>query len=87
MKELTEAHPYDEALQALLIRALRETGRGAHALAAYEGVRRTLMDGLGTDPGPELRALHAELLEAGGEGKGLSWGDRGPGLGRGRRGR
>ncbi|WP_405907829.1 BTAD domain-containing putative transcriptional regulator [Streptomyces sp. NBC_00828] len=69
LKELTEAHPYDEALQALLIRALRETGRGAHALAAYEGVRRTLMDGLGTDPGPELRALHAELLEGGGEGE------------------
>ncbi|MFJ4829904.1 AfsR/SARP family transcriptional regulator [Streptomyces sp. NPDC088747] len=63
LKELTEAHPYDEALHALLIRALRDAGRGADALAAYEKTRRGLMDGLGTDPGPELRALHIELLD------------------------
>ncbi|MFE3038420.1 BTAD domain-containing putative transcriptional regulator [Streptomyces canus] len=62
LKELTAAHPYDEALHVLLIRALRDGGRGADALAAYEGVRRALADGLGTDPGPELRDLHAELL-------------------------
>ncbi|MFJ5273725.1 BTAD domain-containing putative transcriptional regulator [Streptomyces sp. NPDC088358] len=62
LKELTTAHPYDEALRALLLRALRDTGRGADALAAYEEVRRALLDGLGTDPGPELRALHTELL-------------------------
>ncbi|MEV6018551.1 BTAD domain-containing putative transcriptional regulator [Streptomyces sp. NPDC051997] len=65
LRELTTAHPYDEALHALLIRALRETGRGADALAAYEDVRRALMDGLGTDPGPELRDLHAALLDPG----------------------
>ena len=62
LKELTEVHPYDEPLHALLIRALRDTGRPADALAAYETARRALADGLGTDPGPELRALHAELL-------------------------
>ncbi|MGV9349735.1 AfsR/SARP family transcriptional regulator [Streptomyces spiralis] len=62
LKELTAAHPYDEPLHGLLIRALRDTGRGADALAAYETFRRALADGLGTDPGPELRALHAELL-------------------------
>ncbi|MGW0084036.1 AfsR/SARP family transcriptional regulator [Streptomyces sp. NPDC003393] len=62
LRELTAAHPYDEPLHALLIRALRDTGRGADALAAYETFRRALADGLGTDPGPELRALHAELL-------------------------
>ena len=49
------AHPYDEPLHALLIRALRDAGRGADALAAYETARRTLADGLGADPGPELR--------------------------------
>lgn len=59
---LTAAHPYDEPLHALLIRALRDTGRGAAALAAYDSARRALADGLGTDPGPELSALHAELL-------------------------
>ncbi|MEU1892707.1 BTAD domain-containing putative transcriptional regulator [Streptomyces pristinaespiralis] len=59
---LCEAHPLDERLQALRIRALRATGRSAEALAAYEEVRRELAERLGTDPGPELTALHAELL-------------------------
>ncbi|MFF4357048.1 BTAD domain-containing putative transcriptional regulator [Streptomyces sp. NPDC001604] len=62
LKELTAAHPYDEPLHALLIRALRDTGRTADALAAYETARRALAEGLGTDPGPQLRALHTELL-------------------------
>ncbi|MER8113458.1 BTAD domain-containing putative transcriptional regulator [Streptomyces sp. NPDC094031] len=64
LRELTAAHPYDEPLHALLIRALAGTGRPADALAAYESARRTLADTLGTDPGPELRSLHAELLAA-----------------------
>ncbi|MFF4350682.1 BTAD domain-containing putative transcriptional regulator [Streptomyces sp. NPDC001530] len=63
LKELTTAHPYDEGLHVLLIRALRDAGRRADALAAYEGVRRGLQDGLGADPGPELRSLYAELLD------------------------
>ncbi|MFF4800431.1 BTAD domain-containing putative transcriptional regulator [Streptomyces sp. NPDC001351] len=62
LQELTAAHPYDEPLHALLIRALRDTGRTADALAAYETARRALAEGLGTDPGPQLRALHMELL-------------------------
>ncbi|SDK03592.1 AfsR/SARP family transcriptional regulator [Streptomyces indicus] len=59
---LAEAHPLDEPLQALRLRALRDAGRAAEALAAYEGVRERLAEQLGADPGPELRALHAELL-------------------------
>nr|WP_234439676.1 MULTISPECIES: BTAD domain-containing putative transcriptional regulator [Streptomyces] len=59
---LCTAHPLDELLQALRIRALRDTGRAAEALAAYESVRRALATRLGTDPSPALRALHAELL-------------------------
>lgn len=62
LTELTAAHPLDEPLHALLIRALRDAGRAADALAAYESVRRTLADTLGADPGPELRDLHASLL-------------------------
>ncbi|WP_433451218.1 BTAD domain-containing putative transcriptional regulator [Streptomyces sp. CA-142005] len=62
LTELTTAHPLDEPLHALLIRALRDTGRLADALAAYESARRTLADTLGTDPGPELKALHTSLL-------------------------
>nr|WP_229887765.1 BTAD domain-containing putative transcriptional regulator [Streptomyces olivaceoviridis] len=63
LRELTTVHPYDEPLHALLIRALRDAGRPADALAAYESARRTLADSLGTDPGPELQSLHASLLK------------------------
>ncbi|WP_225830893.1 BTAD domain-containing putative transcriptional regulator [Streptomyces sp. NK08204] len=59
---LCDHHPLDEPLQALRLRALRDAGRPAQALAAYEDVRRLLGDRLGSDPGPELRALHTELL-------------------------
>ncbi|CAM5235376.1 AfsR/SARP family transcriptional regulator [Streptomyces avidinii] len=61
---LVQESPYDETLRAQQLRALRAAGRPADALAAYEAVRRALADGLGTDPGPELAALHAELLQA-----------------------
>ncbi|MYV55686.1 BTAD domain-containing putative transcriptional regulator, partial [Streptomyces sp. SID3212] len=59
---LCEEFPLDEPLQALRVRALRDASRTAEALAAYDEVRRGLADRLGTDPGPELRALHEELL-------------------------
>ncbi|MEV0317918.1 BTAD domain-containing putative transcriptional regulator [Streptomyces sp. NPDC050658] len=61
---LCESHPLDEPLQALRLRALRDAGRPAEALAAYDGVRRLIADRLGADPGAELRALHEELLRA-----------------------
>ncbi|MGX5182168.1 AfsR/SARP family transcriptional regulator [Streptomyces avermitilis] len=64
---LCDVHPLDEPLQALRLRALRDTGRPAQALAAYEDVRQLLADRLGSDPGPELRALHGELLSPAGE--------------------
>ncbi|MFJ9886498.1 AfsR/SARP family transcriptional regulator [Streptomyces sp. NPDC091287] len=59
---LCDAHPLDEPLQVLRITALRDAGRPAEALAAYEEVRALLDDRLGTAPGPGLRALHTELL-------------------------
>lgn len=59
---LAAEHPLDEPLQALRIRALRAAGRPAQALQAYGEVRTVLADRLGTDPGPELKGLHAELL-------------------------
>ncbi|MGW3325066.1 BTAD domain-containing putative transcriptional regulator, partial [Streptomyces virginiae] len=62
MEMLLQESPYDESLRAQQLRALRAAGRPAEALAAYERTRRALADGLGTDPGPELAALHAELL-------------------------
>ncbi|NUS14315.1 MAG: AfsR/SARP family transcriptional regulator, partial [Streptomyces sp.] len=62
LREAVLAHPLDEAFRAQLITALRAAGRTADALVAYEEARRALADTLGADPGPELRALHAELL-------------------------
>ncbi|MEU8435155.1 BTAD domain-containing putative transcriptional regulator [Streptomyces sp. NPDC029216] len=62
LTELCARRPLDELLQALRIRALRDVGRPAEALAAYETVRRDLSSRLGTDPGPALRTLHTELL-------------------------
>ncbi|MFD9521369.1 BTAD domain-containing putative transcriptional regulator [Streptomyces sp. NPDC059979] len=59
---LCARQPLDEPLQALRIRALRDAGRPAEALSAYDRVRRDLADRLGTTPGPALRALHTELL-------------------------
>ncbi|MFB7277703.1 BTAD domain-containing putative transcriptional regulator [Streptomyces hydrogenans] len=61
---LCAGRPLDEPLQVLRIRALRDAGRSAEALAAYEEVRRTLADRLGAGPGPGLRALHEDLLAA-----------------------
>ncbi|GGX66607.1 AfsR/SARP family transcriptional regulator [Streptomyces fructofermentans] len=59
---LCDTHPLDESLQLLRLRALRDTGRTAEALAGYESVRKLMADRLGTDPGPHLRELHGELL-------------------------
>ncbi|WP_307795237.1 AfsR/SARP family transcriptional regulator [Actinacidiphila acididurans] len=85
LAELVAAYPLDEPLRALQIRALRDAGRGADALAAFEAVRVELAEQLGADPSGELRALHAELLNPGGAGAG-SPGSGSPGGGRGLRG-
>ncbi|WP_149182186.1 BTAD domain-containing putative transcriptional regulator [Streptomyces sp. TRM49041] len=62
LAELAAAHPLDEPLAALHIRALRAAGRHAEALHTYEQTRTHLSHHLGTDPSPQLRALHTELL-------------------------
>ncbi|GGN84790.1 hypothetical protein GCM10011579_075100 [Streptomyces albiflavescens] len=83
---LCDLHPLDEPLHALRLRALRDAGRPAEALAAYESVRALLSDRLGSDPGPELRSLHGELLTpadgpAAGRGRGPGRGAYGAGNG------
>jgi DNA-binding SARP family transcriptional activator len=62
-RQLSAEEPLREHSHALLIRALQGCGRRAEALAAYQDARRTLIDELGCEPGPELRALHHEILE------------------------
>ncbi|MEO3973151.1 BTAD domain-containing putative transcriptional regulator [Streptomyces sp. CAU 1734] len=63
LPDLTTEYPLVEPFEALLMRALHETGRGAEALDRYTAVRQRLADRLGTDPGPELRALHRSVLQ------------------------
>jgi DNA-binding SARP family transcriptional activator len=58
-------NPFRERLAAQLIAGLFRSGARDRALAAYERTRRHLADGLGLDPGPELQALHREMLAAG----------------------
>ena len=62
LEDLTRANPLRELLTGQLMRALAATGRTAEALAAYERLRTTLAETLGTDPSPPLRDLHVALL-------------------------
>jgi predicted ATPase/DNA-binding SARP family transcriptional activator len=62
LEALVTEHPLHEKLAGLLMRALAATGRQADALAAYEALRTRLADELGIDPGPEVRAVHLEVL-------------------------
>ena len=62
---LVQAHPLDEPLTGLLMRAQAAAGRPGEALRAYQALRRRLADTFGADPAPELADLHLELLRAG----------------------
>ena len=62
LSELVVLHPLRERFRAQLIIALYRCGRQADALAAYRTARDYLLDELGLDPGPELRALERSVL-------------------------
>ncbi|MDH2427102.1 BTAD domain-containing putative transcriptional regulator [Sphaerisporangium sp. TRM90804] len=62
---LVPRYPLAEPLASMLMRGLRALGRTAEAVALYARLRRYLTDHLGIEPGPELRALHQELLRGG----------------------
>ena len=62
LQALTTNHPMRERLWLLLMTALYRMGRQADALRTYQTARRMLADEAGLDPGPELRALEAEIL-------------------------
>ncbi len=62
LASLVEAFPLRERLAGQLMVALWRCGRRGDALTAYDRTRRMLATELGLDPGPELRRLHARLL-------------------------
>ena len=64
LRRLTADQPFREHAHALLMLALYRCGREAEALAAYQVIRETLIEELGTEPGPRLRELHRRILVA-----------------------
>ena len=55
-------HPWRERAWSLLALALYREGRQGDALEAVREARSALVENLGVDPGPELRALEADIL-------------------------
>ncbi|MEV6239867.1 BTAD domain-containing putative transcriptional regulator [Lentzea sp. NPDC051838] len=62
ISNLVQQNPLDERLRGYLMQALNQQGRQAEALQAFEDARELLADELGTDPSPELRAIHLQIL-------------------------
>jgi YVTN family beta-propeller protein len=60
---LARKHPLRERLWRHLMLALYRDGRQADALDAYREARRTMIDQIGLEPGPALRALEQAILE------------------------
>lgn len=63
LRRLIARHPLRESLWCLLMSALAAAGRQADALAAYQEIREQLREQLGVDPGAELAATHATVLD------------------------
>ncbi|AYY12561.1 AfsR/SARP family transcriptional regulator [Actinobacteria bacterium YIM 96077] len=59
---LVAEHPLRERLRAALMRALYQAGQPNKALETYRDIDTRLRDELGTEPGPELVAVHHAVL-------------------------
>ena len=63
LEALVRAHPLRERVRAQLMLALYRCGRQAAALAVYRDGRRRMVEELGLEPGPALRALQTKILD------------------------
>jgi DNA-binding SARP family transcriptional activator len=61
-ERLAKEYPVRERFRELLMLALYRSGRQADALRAYQDARDVLVEELGIEPGPELRALEERIL-------------------------
>jgi branched-chain amino acid transport system substrate-binding protein len=62
VRELVREEPLRERFRAQLMLALYRSGRQAEALDVYADARRTLVQELGIEPGPELQRLQQAVL-------------------------
>jgi DNA-binding SARP family transcriptional activator len=62
MLAMVAEHPLRERFVGQLMTALYRCGRQVEALAAYRELRRTFVEELGLEPGPEVRQLHQDIL-------------------------
>ena len=62
LQPLISAMPFNEPLRALQMEALYRSGRGEQALNAYQEARRTLLDEVGLEPGPQLQSMQERIL-------------------------
>lgn len=63
LEVLTAAEPLRERLCMQFMLALYRSGRQVDALTVYRRTRAALVDGLGIEPGPDLRALQHRILD------------------------
>ncbi|PBC97212.1 tetratricopeptide repeat protein [Streptomyces sp. Ag82_O1-15] len=62
LSALVAEYPLREAFHRLLMLVLHRTGRQAEALAVHRDLRARLVEELGVEPGPAVRAAHLEIL-------------------------
>ena len=62
VRELAAEHPRAESLIGVLMQAYAAVGQEVEALDCYAAARKRLINELGVEPGPGLRAVHSAVL-------------------------